>query len=85
MKNSDMPAMPAGEIDRTTPKGRDPRRNYTRDANGLTKREELAARAMQAIMSNPYWNEHGDYGTSQVASSAIQYADALLAELERAK
>jgi len=85
MKNSDMPAMPAGEIDRTTPKGRDPRRNYTRDANGLTKREHFAAMAMQGILSNPRWEGKDDYLAYQVASSAVRYADALLAELERAK
>ena len=109
MKNSDMPAMPAGKIKRPVPKGADPLGNHFVDAHGLTKlenfclecgvpetgdttldaiiikgnRAKAAAMAMQAILSNPYWNEHGDYGTYQIASSAIQYADALLAELER--
>jgi len=74
MKNSDMPAMPFVE-----PEG-------TCNVNeGLTKREHFAAMAMQGILSNPYWFEQGYYGESLVGTNALKYADALLAELERAK
>jgi len=52
---------------------------------GLTKREHFAAMAMQGILSNPRWEGKDDYLAYQVASSAVRYADALLAELERAK
>jgi len=51
--------------------------------SGLTKREHFAAMAMQGILGNAYWNEHGDYRPVDVAKCAAEYADALLAELER--
>ena len=50
---------------------------------GLTKRELFAAMAMQGILGNAYWNEHGDYTPEGVAKSARDYADALLAELAK--
>ena len=41
MKNSDMPAMPAGKIKRPVPKGADPLGNHFVDAHGLTKLENF--------------------------------------------
>lgn len=46
---------------------------------GLTKREQFAMAAMQGILNN------GIYTFADCATDAVQYADALLAELERAK
>jgi hypothetical protein len=76
--NGNLPAMPYPEKLLQDSEGL-----YTIHQTGLTKREELAARFMAA------WIVHhgasGDYGysSSAAALSAIQNADALLAELER--
>lgn len=48
---------------------------------GFTKREMIAMVAMQGLCAHS-----GDYHTfSNMASDAVNYADALLAELERTK
>ena len=48
---------------------------------GLTKREMMAMAAMQGLCAHS-----GDYHTfADMASDAVNYADALLAELERTK
>lgn len=48
---------------------------------GLTKREMMAMAAMQGLCAHS-----GDYHTfANMASDAVNYADALLAELERTK
>lgn len=47
-------------------------------AQGLTKRELIAAMALQGILSDP--NSKGTW--NQFAECAIEYADALLAKLQ---
>ena len=52
-------------------------------ASGISKREQFAAMAMQGLLSNSFQGPHRDY--KPLARESIAYADALLAELERAK
>jgi len=47
---------------------------------GLTKREWLAGMALQGLVAGP---NIGDLSWDQVASDAVGYTDALLAELEK--
>ena len=73
VKNADMPAHP---IELSGFGLYAPEAHY-----GLTKREMLAMAAMQGLCAHS-----GDYHTfSDMASDAVNYADALLAELERTK
>ena len=81
MSNADMPAMPT-------------RYDYEKDIfmceGGLTKREHFAAMAMQGLLSNPetgdstLWDNAPEWAT-QMTSSAVEFADALLAEMEQKK
>ena len=72
MKNGDMPAMP------TSPNDRDPEWAAAR-SGGLTKREMFAMAAMQGLCAHS-----GDYHEfSHLASDAVNYADSVLAELEK--
>lgn len=48
---------------------------------GLTKREYFAARAMQGLISTYTINRDGH--TKYTAETAVQYADALIAEPEK--
>ena len=48
---------------------------------GLTKREVIAAMAMQGLVAHP----SNEPRISQYATEAVKFADALLAELERTK
>ena len=76
MKNADMPAMPLVDSGFG---------QYKPEVfAGLAKREELAARAMQAILANLASEEIGytDWA-SNIAKHAITAADALLAELDK--
>lgn len=90
MKNADMPAMPAGKITVPAPNGGDPFGNYTKEAIGLTKRELIAAMAMQGLLSSMNVEQLGQAMRSGVGAdpmeivskAAVNYADALLAELE---
>jgi len=50
------------------------------DYAGLTKREMFAMAAMQGVLSR-----RANHDKSTIASYAVEYADALLAELERTK
>jgi len=75
MRNADMPAMPTEVVE------------YDRDGNlttrtdaGLTKREYLAALAMQGLLSSDLKAEASPAHTAQAAAA---FADALLAELEK--
>lgn len=76
MKNADLPAMPQPDI--FYPNG-DIEYGYS----GLTKREELAARFYAAILAS------GDiiveWDKAVVAKDAVEHAEALLAELEKAQ
>lgn len=60
------------------------RNYYSYGGPGLTKRQEFAKAAMQGVLSNAYWNEHGEYTPEAVSIAAIEYADALLAALAAA-
>jgi hypothetical protein len=84
MNNADMPAMPSGKIDIDAPLGGDPFGNYTVKSLGLTKREHFAGLMMQA--EKIHHGASGAYGFSEkeAAKSAVQCADALLAELDKA-
>jgi len=73
MKNADMPAMP---IELSGFGLYAPEAHY-----GLTKREMFAMAAMNGSMSNP----DDRYTYEQMAKYSVEYADALLAELERTK
>lgn len=55
------------------------------DLYRLTKREQIAAMAMQGILSNAYWNEYGAYRPQDVSEAAVEYADALLLALSAGK
>jgi hypothetical protein len=79
MKNSAMPAMPLPNEDLGLGGGE----------LGITKREMMAMH-MMASLSRIYWDteEMYDSGESLIkcqAESAVEMADALLAELERTK
>lgn len=74
IKNGDIPAMPvnqykrSGDLEVSEPV-----------SAGMTKREMMAMAAMQGLCAHS-----GDYHTfANMASDAVNYADALLAELER--
>ncbi len=79
IKNGDLPAMPI--TSEPYPFGAIPRNSCV----GLTKREQLAMAAMQGILANQAVNFASSELATAVSSSAIQCADALLAELERTK
>lgn len=49
--------------------------------NGLTKREYLAAMAMQGLCANSVPGSH--HGFKALTSEAVQYADALIDELNK--
>jgi len=71
MNNSDLPAMPlsAGAMEAME-------EGWGDTYSGLTKREYFAAKAMQAFV------QHTKNG-KDAAKVAVEYADALLAELEK--
>ena len=74
MKNADKSAMPNQAL------GTDGLPTHEAEF-GLTKREMMAMAAMQGLCAHS-----GDYHTfADMASDAVNYADALLAELERTK
>ena len=75
MKNGDMPAIPFEEVRSRIHGSPDKWINH----KGLTKREMIAMVAMQGLCAHS-----GDYHTfADMASDAVNYADALLAALER--
>lgn len=57
--------------------------SYNPECQGLTKREEFAMAAMQGLLVNMGRNEFND--VIEVASEAVDAADALLLALEGAK
>ena len=84
MNNADMPAMPQTE------ESYNAAGEYILEVRGgLTKREHFAAMAMQGVLSGV--NGDADLHNSaeewkeDVASASVEFADALLAELERTK
>lgn len=80
MKNADMPAMPIPDDSESG--GSLPSAHIDENgANGLTKREEFAKAAMQGLCANSIPGRHNI--PENLAHEAVNYADALLAELER--
>lgn len=81
MKNADTPAMPTA-LTEYTPDGKE----YTQEYEGLTKREMFAMHAMQGLLSD---SDYADsYETAKewrknVSEAAVEFADALLKELEK--
>ena len=76
-KNGDMPVMPTiyGDM---APNGQ--REIYCSDV-GLTKREEFARSCLVGLLAAPDLGE--GLNSDFLVSAAVQYADKLLAELER--
>lgn len=82
MKNSDQPAFPV--TDEMISRGYE----YSGESvfTGLTKREKIAAMAMQGILANTNTISNVAYTPGgEVAKVSVAYADALLAELEKPK
>lgn len=77
MKNGDLPAMPI-ELSGFG--------QYAPEAHlGLTKREMFAMAAMQGFCSTSDMAGIFQHDSETVAAVSVEYADALLAELERTK
>jgi hypothetical protein len=56
----------------------------TNSSNGLTKREHIAAMAMQGLLSNENLLQnlqHQTYETGRITQMSIEFADALLVKL----
>lgn len=70
MTNSDLPAMPVPGLQDDS------------DFNGLTKREYFAGLAMQGLLTNPAQLETD---VANQSALAVEHADALLTELEKAQ
>lgn len=78
IKNGDMPAMPT-DVKALYEAMTDKQDSWGKAALGMTKREMMAMAAMQGLCAHS-----GDYHTfANMASDAVNYADALIAELER--
>ncbi len=78
MKNGDMPAMPgkfSEDVGGNVP--------VWHVASGLTKRELFAAMAMQGLLASPVYGPD-PISFPETAPLAVAYADALIAELEKA-
>lgn len=83
MKNADLPAMPVIDWDI-----KDGKAVQFTSSEGLTKREHFAAMAMKGLLSSDDSSicfYKSDSSAQHIAESAVAYADALLAELERTK
>ena len=80
--NSNEPAMPTGRTeDEYVSVGGDivAVKNGKASSGGLTKREYIAAMAMQGMLSNHYNRRFAEL----TAKNAVKYADELLEELEK--
>ena len=86
MKNSDMPAMPCEVVEKyhidesQAPKGAPTLRERKVMSEGMTKREMMAMHVASGLISSGY-----DATFEQTARLSVNYADALLAELELTK
>lgn len=83
MKNANEPAMPAGEKWRETIGGNTRVMSKSSLHAGLTKREMFAMHAMQAWITHHGSANNYGFSATDAAASAVQCADALLAELEK--
>ena len=83
MKNADMPAMPqpiaANETEVIDTN------EYCPGNAGLTKREHFAGLAMQGLLSSTLFtvSETPEYWMKDTIEAAVEFADALLIELEK--
>jgi hypothetical protein len=81
MDNKDMPAMPLSlELSNRYEQG-----YYDQAALGLTKREHFAGLMMQSYMIMCAGADNSHVYAEEAAQEAVEYADALLAELDKAK
>jgi hypothetical protein len=78
MDNKDMPAMP-----NTNPETY-PTPCPINYGHGLTKREHFAGLAMQSYMIMCAGSDNSHVYAEEAAQEAVEYADALLAELDKA-
>jgi hypothetical protein len=78
IKNADMPAMPSGNVDTEHKKEYEEDERFVQ-SNGLTKREHIAAMAMQGLIA-----ADGTKSTSidSIVDTSVRHADALLIRLE---
>ena len=85
MNNGNEPAMPLTGNAYEDFAGYDGTKNtsYNPQCQGLTKREQFAAMAMQGLISS--WGAHDVTDCDEIASDAVMMADALLSQLEKAK
>ena len=81
--NGDLPAMPSGVLQDSHNCGEYPLNT------GLTKREQFAMAAMQGLLSGQNGSanlyESAPDWVRNVSEASVEFADALLAELERTK
>ncbi|AUR92732.1 hypothetical protein NVP1176O_30 [Vibrio phage 1.176.O._10N.261.55.F5] len=88
MKNKDMPAMPTDSFDMHSERddGLDESGRY-KISNGLTKREMITMHVACSVMTSLNDGAHRcewDYPSfEELAEQSVQYADALLKELEK--
>lgn len=87
MKNANLPANPCGEKWKQQSQYGG---NYVECSRaplfgGLTKREHFAGLAMQGLCNATCQDGTWCHDAKTVAKTAVEYADALLAELERTK
>lgn len=87
MKNADMPAMPMFDVEANPCRVRNPDTGEIARATGLTKREMMAMHMMASLIS-PMMDDVLEYKDSKellnnMTESAVEMADALLAELEK--
>ena len=81
MSNRDKPAFPSAD---SQPFGWQVTGELPKKIQGLTKREYFAGLAMQGLCADP--NNHDLFSSIEhAAQNAVAIADAILAELERAK
>jgi len=86
MRNADMPARPAGSVRKKRP-AHDPGGDWVETDRvqpahaGLTKLEEISSRIMASFASDPDITGPED----KIADVAVDWAEALLAAIERRK
>ena len=80
MNNADMPAMPIPSVEFYMGMEGNEARELHKVMGGLTKREHFAVMAMQGLLTV---NLSDDWHAGCAAERAVEYADALLIELEK--
>ena len=86
MSNGNMPAMPQSGDAYTDISGYKDIPGRIENGMGLSKREQFAAMAMQGWLARCASAPHSAFiDPEQVAETAVDFADALLSQLEKAK